>query len=439
MKSTLEKLSTLERKLNIEIPVTEVQAAFENAYKEVQKHVAIKGFRKGKAPITTIKNLYSDRVKQDVIQDLIQKHYPKALDQHSLDPIGYPAIEFDAFDSQADFKFTAAFEVRPEIPLKKVEGLEVKKEKLGSSDKFVNETLESWREMLSETMPIDESRPAKKDDVVVIDFASDFELTGTGEKEILNHELKIGSGQMIPGFEEGIEGMNIGDIKDITAKFPENYHVPDLQNAEKIFKITLKGIKKKNLLPLDDEFAKKVGQGETLEQLKAKITEDFARREEYRIKDELKSRLLRVLAENNPVEIPKSLLNEQKAMLIQNFEQRFAQQGISPKEYEEYKQKWDADFESTAKFMIQSSFLIDEIAKKNDLFVNKEELDKAVDANMMQARYSGQKVDKNHESNMRRQLAYKITEDKVVEFLLKSAKIQEADASEFAAEREAMN
>jgi trigger factor len=438
MKTSLEKISTLERKLNIEVPVTEVQAAFDLAFKEVQKNAAIKGFRKGKAPLGTIKSLYGDRIKQDVIQDLIQKHYPKAVDEHSLDPIGYPAIEFDEFEGTKDFKFSAEFEVRPEVKITQMEGLEVKAEKLGTTDKFVDETLESWRNIFAQTVPVLEDRPAQKKDVVIIDFASDFELTGTGEKQILDHELELGSGQMIPGFEEGVEGMKVGSTKDVTAKFPNNYQVPELAGQEKIFKITLKAMKKKELPQLDDEFAKKMGQGQTIVELRAKVAEDFTKREEHRIKEDMKSRLMRILAEKNPVSVPKSLLTEQKEMLIKNFEQRLAQQGMSNKEYQEYKEKWDADFANTASFMIQSSFLIDEIAKQNSLFVNKEELDQAMKANAGQMRNQGKALSQEEEGNMRRQMAYKLTEDKVVDFILAKSKIKEVDASELADENKDM-
>ena len=436
MKTSLEKISTLERKLNIEVPLSEVQAAFENAFKQVQKQANIKGFRKGKAPIGTIKSIYGGRIKQDVIQDLIQKHYPKAVDEHSLDPIGYPAIEFDEFEDNKNFKFTAEFEVRPEVKVVHFNGLEVKKEKLGTSDKFVEDTLNSWRNMFAQTVPVLEDRPAQKGDVVVIDFSSDFELTGNGEKQILGHELELGSGQMIPGFEEGIEGMKVGATKEVTAKFPDAYQVPELQGKDKVFTIKINALKKKDLPNLDDEFAKKMGQGQTLAELKTRVSDDYKKREEYRIREDLKGRLLRVLAEKNPVTVPKSLLTEQKNMLIKNFEQRLAQQGMSNKEYEAYKEKWDQDFSNTASFMIQSSFLIDELAKQNNLFVTKEELDQAIHANAGQMQ--GKKLDAETDTNMRRQMAYKLTEDKVVEFLLSTAKLKEVDASEFVSENKEM-
>ena len=145
MKANLETVSTLERKLNIQVPATEVQAAFENAYKSIQKHVAIKGFRQGKAPIKAVKTMYGDRVKQDVVNDLVQKYYATALKEHSLDPVSFPTIEFDALDEGKDFGFTAEFEVRPSVTLKKIEKLSVKREKFELKPSFVDDALQDIR------------------------------------------------------------------------------------------------------------------------------------------------------------------------------------------------------------------------------------------------------------------------------------------------------
>src|SRR5262245_59563562 len=130
MKINLEKLSQLERKLHVEIPVEKVKEALERVYKNIQDAVTIKGFRKGKAPIATVKSMYKDRVADDVVRELIESHYFQALQQHALEPITQPQFEFDPLDENTVFKFSAQFEVRPDIKLEQHEGLPVEKEKL---------------------------------------------------------------------------------------------------------------------------------------------------------------------------------------------------------------------------------------------------------------------------------------------------------------------
>ena len=127
MKSTLDKLDGLSRKLSIQVPADQVRDAFEKVYKGIQRNATIKGFRQGKAPLTTIRSLYRDRVQQDVIQDLISGSYQKALEEHNLDPVGFPKVSFEQFSEDSDFSFAAEVEIRPEIQLRKYEGLKVEK------------------------------------------------------------------------------------------------------------------------------------------------------------------------------------------------------------------------------------------------------------------------------------------------------------------------
>ncbi|MES2965151.1 MAG: trigger factor, partial [Bdellovibrionota bacterium] len=376
MKTNLESVSTLERKLNIQVPAAEVQEAFERAFKGIQQHAAVKGFRKGKAPLATIKSLYGDRVKQDVVQDLIQAKYATALKEHSLDPISYPTIEFDPVELDKDFAFTAEFEVRPKVTLKKVEGLEVKREKLVIDAALVDATLDDIRKGRAETVPVLEDRPAQMGDVTTIDFKGfvDGKELENGSAE--GHSIELGSNTFIPGFEEGIVGMKHGQTKKISVKFPEQYHAAELAGKPVEFEVVLKELKKKSLPELNDEFAKGLGPYENMEALRKAILDDFEQREGKRVQDDLKNRLMKALVDANPVEVPKSLLTEQKKALVEDMKKRMSQQGMGEEQYGEYENKWNTDFEQTAAYMIQSSFLVDTIAEEHELKATKGDLEK---------------------------------------------------------------
>jgi trigger factor len=439
MKSSVEKVSSLERKLNIQVPAKEVQEAFERAFKGIQQHVQVKGFRKGKAPINTIRTMYGDRVKQDVINDLVQKCYASAINEHSLEPISYPAIEFDDISTEKDFSFTAEFEVRPDIADPVVDGLTVKKEKLTVNDELVDKTLDDIRGSRAETAPLLENRPAQKGDIATIDFEGNL-LTGPLENgSAKDFDLELGGNQFIPGFEENVVGMTIGQSKDIQISFPEDYHVKDLAGKPVTFKTTLKGLKKKSLPELNDEFAKGLGGNyENLEALKKAIREDFEKRESKRINDEFKNRLMKVVVERNPVEVPKSLLQEQKKALVDDFKQRLKQQGMDEAAFADYQDKWDMDFNQTATFMIQSSFLSDSIARKQNLYATEADFNQKLQeyANETGLEYSKIKefyADKDRRSK----LMYQITEEKVISFLASKVKVQEVDRKELGEEAQA--
>jgi trigger factor len=431
MKANLEKISTLERKLNIHVPAAEVQAAFDKAFKGVQKQATIKGFRQGKAPLATIRSLYGDRIKQDVINDIVKKHYASAVSEHALEPINFPAIEFDTITETADFEFTAEFEIRPEVKEPSISGLEVKKEKISVGEKEVEDVLKDILKSRAQTVPVLEDRPAQNGDIATLDFEGHLATGPLENGSAQNFDLELGGGQFIPGFEEGVEGMKIGAQKDIAVSFPKDYHVAELAGQPVTFKTTLHSLKKKSLPELTDEFVKTLGNYDSVQALRDNVKKDIEEREGKRAADDLKNRLMRTLVERNPVDVPKSLLEEQKKALIEDFKGRLKQQGMSEDSFEEYKDKWDQDFNKTATFMVQSSFLSDAIAKAQNLYASEADFTAKLQE---YANQTGLEMDKlmgfYGDQERRSRMMYQITEEKVVDYLISKVKVTEVEKSQ---------
>lgn len=426
MKTSIENVSTLQRKLNIHVPVTEVQAAFDRAFQGIQRNVTVKGFRKGKAPISAIKSIYGDRVKQDVIQDIVQSKYAQAVREHSLDPINYPTIEFDPLEDDKDFQFTAEFEVRPEVKIAQIEGLPVKKEKWQMTEALVDSTIEDIRKSQAAINPVLEDRLAESGDIAVVDFKGfvDGKELENGAAE--NHHLELGTNSFIPGFEEGVIGMRPGVTATLRLKFPTEYHVKDLADKDVEFQVRLKELKKKVLPEVNDEFAKTLGPYDGLAGLRQAIRDDFEKREGKRINDDVRNRLLKALVDRNPVHVPNSLMQDQKKALIEDFEKRMQQQGMTADKYEDYKKNWDKDFEGTASYMIQSSFLIDQIAADKGLRATGADLELKFKEFAQQSGIDVERVKEFYKEDERKsRLAYQITEEKVLDYLLSTAKIDE--------------
>jgi trigger factor len=431
MKTNMEKISSLHHKINVQVPVTVVQTAFNRIFNSIQKEVSIKGFRKGKAPLTTIRSMYNDRIKQDVAQELIQMHYIKALTEHKLEPISNPEFEFDIPAETKEFSFSATFDVRPEVNLKKYEGFEVEKEKFTFDDKKIDEVLQNIRNSRASFEDVLEVRPAQMGDVAIIDFAGFVDgkplENGTGT----DHNLDLGTKQFIEGFEEGIVGMNVGDSKTLNLKFPNPYHSVELAGKAVEFKVTLKGMKKKVLPELNDEFLATLGGPTNLEELKKTIREDLENTEKKRIEDAFKNRLLKKLVKENPVEVPASLLKNQKNSLIDDFKKRMDEQGMSPADFKDYVAKWDSDFEKTASEMIQSSFLVDAIAKKHDLYCKDADIDKKYQEYSAQTGIDEARIREFYaRPEQTSRLSYMITEEKVIDFLNQKIKVKEVSADQ---------
>lgn len=437
MKSTLEKVGTLQRKLNVLIPAAAVATEFDVIYKDIQKQANIKGFRQGKAPIATIKSIYGDRVKSDVTQNLIQKYYSTALREHSLEPISYPEFEFDAPDAQKDFTFSANFEIKPDVNLKKYEGLVVEKEKYETDEQHLNQILENIRASKAELVPVLEDRPAQMGDVAVLDFdgyMNGAPLDGGAGKD---HNLELGAKQFIEGFEDGIVGMKVGAEKTISLKFPDPYASPELAGKPVDFKVKLNGLKAKRLPELTDDFVNQMmGQSEpgkthTVASLKETIQKDIEQSEQKRIETDFKNRLLKKLVEENPVEVPNTLMQEQKQALIADMKKKMQEQGMGEGDFEQYAAKWNTDFENTAKDMIQSGFLVDAVAKKYDLIWTEADFDAKMQEYAKQTGIEETRIREFYSKPEQQQrVTYMITEEKVIKHLTDKAKVKEVSKAD---------
>ena len=431
MKSTLEKVSSLERKLSVQVAAAEVESALEQAYSDIQKRAEIKGFRKGKAPLATIRSIYADRVKQDLIQDLIQTHYQKALQEHQLSPISYPEIDFEPLADGIDFKFSAQFEIRPQVQVKNFENLNVKKEKMPDMNAKVNESLDNIRRNRAEHVPVLEDRGAQSGDVVDISFHGTQAGIPVEGGSADHFTLELGSKQMIEGFESGIEGMRAGESRTLHLQFPEGYHATHLAGKPVTFDIKVKALKKKSLPELNDEFAKSLGQFESLDALKKTLLENTEEEEKRRIDSDVRTRIVEALVEKNPVELPKSLVVEQMKMLSDDVRNRLQGQGYSEEQIAEYVQKWESDIENSAKFMVHSSFLIDQLAEDHGLHWTEADFDERLNKMAAQSGLEMAKIEEFYKQpNTKSRLCFRITEEKVVDFLLSKAKITEIEASE---------
>lgn len=430
MKSTLENVSSLERRLNIEVPAEVVTGAFDRVFRSIQKDAQIKGFRQGKAPLATIKSVYGDRVKQDVLQEVLQNAFFQAIQENKVNPVSSPEFEFtlQQLNEGQNFAFTANFEVRPEIILKNYEGLAIELEKFEVDEKRVDAVIDNIRNAHAEWIDLLELRPAQLEDMAKMDFVGrvNGELLENGSGH--DFELELGSGRFIPGFEEGIVGMKVADTKTVSLKFPDNYHVADLAGRPVDFQVTLKSLKKKSLPELTPEFlAGKMGPGiDSPEALRENVRKDLVDTEKKRIDSDLKNRLLRALVRANPTDVPPSLLKEQKAALVEDMKKRLTQQGLNEDDFAAYTDKWDSDFDTTAREMIQSGYLVDAIATQHELSFNDEDLEKKYAEYAQQTGIELARIrDFYSRPEQVQRLTYMITEEKVIEFLMKTAKVTE--------------
>lgn len=426
MEINVEELSNLERKLSVNIPKEKVNQTYHQIYQSIQKQYSQAGFRKGKVPLKVIKTKFQDKIDQDALEYLIGPAWAQALKDHSLEPVMNPNFQHESVKEGAEFTFTATFEVKPKIELKQVEGIKIQREKITITDEQINDVIENLRKNKGVETKVEEDRAVANGEVAVIDFEGfiDGEPLEGGKGEA--HPLELGSNQFIPGFEEGVVGMKKGEDREVKCAFPEDYHATEIAGKEVLFKVKLNEIKTLELPEVNDEFAKLVGDHENVQALKDSVKVTLTQHEEKRVKDELKSRLMQKLVEANPIEVPKGLKVEQKKLLVQDSQTRMQQQGVTPEEITKQIAESDGEYEKSSEFIIQSSYLISEIAQKNEIkttpeafntFIQDRAQEIGIPADQLASYYNNE--------DARSRVDFQILEEQVMNFVIEKAEIED--------------
>ena len=327
-----EKIEKSRVVLTIEVGATEFEAAIEKSYLKMRKNINLQGFRPGKAPRKMIEKMYGVEVFfEEAINIAFPEAYEAALKEKELQVVGYPEVDMLGECTVEGFTFTAIVPVYPEVTLGEYKGLSAIKGEVKVTEDDVALRLNDLAERQSRLVTVTD-RAAMLGDTAVIDFEGFLEGVpfegGKGE----NHNLELGSGTFVPGFEEQVIGMQVGEEKDLDITFPEQY-TPELAGKAVVFKVKLNEIKCKEMPELDDEFAKDVSEFDTLEELKADLEKKIAEEQSRAAEQAFTDALMAQVAENLTVEIPDAMIETQCKQFIDNFKMQLAQQGIP---YEEY-------------------------------------------------------------------------------------------------------
>ncbi len=334
-----EKLEKSQVALTIEVGAAEFEAAVEKAYQKMRRKINVPGFRPGKAPRKMIERMYGAEVFfEEAINIAFPEAYEAAVEQEKLQVVGYPAVEMVGEVTKDGFTFKATAPVYPEVTLGEYKGLKAEKPEVKVTAADVDERLKTLADRNTRLVSVD--REAKSGDTAVIDFegflnGKPFE-GGKGE----NHNLELGSGSFVPGFEDQVIGMKAGEEKDINITFPENYH-EDLAGKAVVFKVKVHEVKEKEVPEMDDEFAKDVSEFDTLKDLKADLKKKITEERQKDADRVFEENLMNQVAENITADIPDVMVENQARQYLDNFKAQISRQFP----YEEYKKMTGMDDE----------------------------------------------------------------------------------------------
>lgn len=385
MKTTMERLENSRVRLTVECDAQAFEEAIQGAYKRVAKRINLPGFRKGRAPRKLIEMNYGPEIFfEDAVDILFPKAYEAALQETGIQPVDQPDVDIDEISQENGVTFKIEVDVYPEVELGTYFGLEAEREKVNVTDEDVDLVLRDYQERAAELVVVDSRTDVREGDYAVIDFAGyiDGEPFSGGAAE--DHLLQIGSGQFIPGFEEQMVGMNVGETKDIVVTFPEEYHAEHLAGKEATFKVTVKELKERVLPELDDEFAKDVSESaSTLDELKAEIRKTIEDDLERRTAIKLENTLLDKIAENSKIELPQSMVKHQAQHMAEDYLRNLMYQGITPDRYFEITnttmEDLAANFEEESARRLRHDLILEAIAKAEGITVSDEEVNEEIE------------------------------------------------------------
>ena len=336
MSHTYEKISSNKAKLTITVPAEQFDAAMQKAYLKTRNSIAIPGFRKGKAPRKMIETMYGEAVfYDDALEILFPDAYEAAVTAENLQVVDRPEVNVEEIGAGKDLVFTAEVFVRPDVTLGQYKGLEVEIEKQVVTDADVDARIAQDQQKGARTIDV-EDRAVEEGDTVNLDYAGTVDGVAFAGGTAEGQTLTIGSHQFIPGFEEQMVGMAIGEEKDLNVTFPEQYHAEELAGKAAVFHVKVNGIQKTELPELDDDFAADVSDFDTFEEYKASIVKELNERAEKNNDVTAENALVEKAVENAQMDVPHAMIHEQLDYMMREMEMRMAYQGLRMEDYLKY-------------------------------------------------------------------------------------------------------
>ena len=422
MQVTVETLEGLERRLNITVPAANIEDAVTAELRNIAKNRRFDGFRKGKVPMKMVAKMYGQAVRQDVMGEVMQRHFIEAIVKEKINPAGAPTFAPVENNAGADLVFNATFEVYPEVELKGLENITVEKPAVEVKDADVEEMIETLRKQQATWTEVETAADAGSR--ATIDFVGsiDGEEFEGGKAE--NFPLEMGAGRMIPGFEDGIVGKTTGMEFEIEVNFPEDYHAENLKGKAAKFAIKINKVEARELPELNEEFVSKFGAADGVEGLKAEVRKNMERELKQAVKNRIKEQAIDGLVNENNIDVPSALIDQEIGVLRQQAAQRF---GGNTEAADQLPREL---FEEQAKRRVVVGLLLGEVIKTEELKADDEKV-KAIIQEMATAYEDPTEVIAYYEQNeqMMNNMRNVALEEQAIDAIIAKAQVSDKEVS----------
>ncbi len=383
LKTKLENLSSVKKKLFIEIAAEDAGAEFSKASSEFRKYASIPGFRPGKAPMPIIKSRFKEELQSEVYKKLVPDAFEQAIKKRSLEPVGQPDLDNLKGEEGEPLTFEAVFEVKPEIELPVHHGLKLEVPAGKVTDEDVEKRLEEVREAHGQLVAV-EDRPVQDKDVVIIDMEGTYVdgVEGDPVSEPIAKEgltVTIGDERTLPEFTKNLKGLNIGEEASFEVEYEKGYPAEELAGRKVNYKVEVTDIKAPELPELNDEFIKELGDYESLDKFREELKAEMIRNSDQNRENLIRNAVIDKLIEASEFEIPSQMVEGRIDQRLKDFAGRLLSQGISPEradlDWAAYRENMRTDAERD----VRATLLLEQIAAREEIEVSKEEVDKEIE------------------------------------------------------------
>ena len=425
MKTKLDIVSPIKKKITIDLPPERVAEAIEKAYLRVQKKAKLDGFREGKVPRHLLERHFKKHAEEEAVDILVDSSLRDALVKEAIFPVSKPNIAPGPFQKDAEFSYTAEFEVHPEVAVPEYLGLQLEKTERGVKDEDIEKRLLSLQQSMTQLEPADESARVAKGMAAFVDFDGTADGKSFKGSKAENFLVDVGAGSLLPAFEEKMAGMTKGESKKVEFDYPADYFNKELAGKHGIFSVTVKDIKKKRVPELNDDFAKDLGSYKTIAEVKDEIKKRMQSALEHETKTELASQALEVLVKKHKFEVPEAVVISELKGMFESFANHLAAQGKKFEDTGIKAEQFIEQYKPMAEDRVRGYYILSAIAKTEKLEVTKADIEERLKSISAQANQPLPKVREYYEKEEHLfSLKNQLLNEKTLDFVVLKAKIR---------------
>jgi trigger factor len=437
MKVSVKEISEIAHRVYVELPEKKVSQRLQKAYHQLNRTAKVRGFRPGKVPLAILKRHYADQVNHDVSLELVNETLMAALEETDLQAVSQSDLDREPLQEGEPFRYSFLVEVQPEIVVQDYQQIPVQRQPLVITDEEVEAELEIRRQTNSYLKTSEEQRPIQKGDHAVLDLKAFADGKPVTDGEAKGFHLEVGANRFSDEFETKLIGASKGDQRDIEVTFPPDYGNKNLAGKKATFEVSVEDIKEQVIPELDDDFAKSLGEFDSLEELRNSVRQELERKKKNQIDTEVGAQILEELINRNPFEAPQSMVEQELQRMLDTIRYRLSAQNLSLEQAGMDENTFLERNREVAEKKVRESILLEGIATQESFEISDEELDQGLHRAAEEMQQSYEKVkDFYQRGNLMEPYRRQLMEEKVMKLLQDQAEITEVNAAAAGAEKD---